>query len=1191
MAAQGSAQGGDSAHRFYISSPFLGLKKEREEAKKLITRRNHAYGDSYGGSPDPLVTTCQRDVRASDHYVLILGERYGTRRPEHGNKSVTELEFEAAVEAGLTLHAYFLGYCLDTRNGIERDPEALAALKAFQRRVSDHCVPVDCVDQEDGRSGPQVFTESITALAANPPPKPGERALGTASARHSYTPQEFQTWVERHQARLAKAFLGLPSVQARQVHVPLDVCLTLAGAAATEGPRLLVPGDLEPLLEKAGNHVLLLSGDGGAGKTSLGFAIARWWLEGEPGGVVRLPVLLETALAPGETVAERVRSWLRGQLAWMAGAAEADLAPELVEALLAAKRLIPIIDHLSELAPAAREQLLAALPPGLVVVTSRSDDDGFRERPLSRIVPQRIAVERLQAFFLDYLRRKGQGEALSDDDLMPAQAQLKRIVGDKPITVLLAQMFIDDVIANREEGLLAGSVPELMLSYVRRLDTPADPALRRRAGLEISEKVVQRALRVVALASHRQGPVGQPLFQPLEFSEAVARAALMAGEPTGLGLGREETEALLVYLIELRLLLQPGAAVGRLRFPLDPLADHLAAAEQFERLEEQALVEGAGVWEEFVASLEPRPHAERERMRGFLLALRDGAMEAQSKRQRVLAMPEDVPDRLAKLGFLDPEGERYRLALQRARKWMWELGVPVASERRDAIGKLAAMAAAQEDSERRAARDVASQRLARILSEVVPELQVERREEQQEAAVVLGLIGSETGVDALERLAREGEQPPELRRAALEALGLAAKRLGGKPSPLRERIVGLLEEQLRADALDLLVEGAEGWAEHDRRLPVLQGASRGLQLAASADLPLLGSGPRREVPMLTLTALKGGEGLRIRTEVVTRAVWRLPLPECAEVEPQQLELVVVPAGTYQLGSPPTEWGRQEVIDWLASNRDGCGDVDVEAERQVTLKPFALVRHPISQGQWRAVVEGVARMERDLEPTPGKATPESLWDTYAQPGELAVDSVSWLDCQEWLRRLNSWLTERWSELGGQGPAAQLALPSESQWEAACRARGPEAASQPFHFGDTLDGRWARYDSSVAFAAGRQTNQAKVKQPGTNGASGLVNRFGLAEMHGQVWEWCEDSWHPDPTGQGWPTDGLPWREEAMDLVERASGQRAWKLLRGGSWINDPHDARAAVRDGGRPDSLFTEVGVRPGCFSPPGRFLYT
>ena len=400
MAAQGSAQGGDSAHRFYISSPFLGLKKEREEAKKLITRRNHAYGDSYGGSTDPLVETCQRDVQASNHYVLILGERYGTRRPEHGNKSVTELEFEAAMKAGLTLHAFFLGFVSDARHGIERDAEVMEALAAFRRRVSDHCVPVDCVDQEDGRSGWQVFTESITALAANPPPKPGQEATGTTTAHRTYTPAELQAWVERHQVRLAAAFEALQAVRARRVHVPLEVRLALA-TGAEEASRLLAPADVAPLLESGGNHVLLLSGDGGAGKTSLAFAIARWWLVGEPGAVVRIPVLIETALAAGETVVDRVRAWLQGQLP---GAPEGDLEPELVEALLAGKRLIPIVDHLSELTPAAREQLLAALPPGLVVVTSRSDDDGFQERPLSRIVPQRIAVERLQAFFLDYLQ-------------------------------------------------------------------------------------------------------------------------------------------------------------------------------------------------------------------------------------------------------------------------------------------------------------------------------------------------------------------------------------------------------------------------------------------------------------------------------------------------------------------------------------------------------------------------------------------------------------------------------------------------------------------------------------------------------------------------------------------------------------------------------------------------------------------
>jgi hypothetical protein len=68
---------------------------------------------------------------------------------------------------------------------------------------------------------------------------------------------------------------------------------------------------------------------------------------------------------------------------------------------------------------------------------------------------------------------------------------------------------------------------------------------------------------------------------------------------------------------------------------------------------------------------------------------------------------------------------------------------------------------------------------------------------------------------------------------------------------------------------------------------------------------------------------------------------------------------------------------------------------------------------------------------------------------------------------------------------------------------------------------------------------------------------VNRWGLAEMHGQLQEWCADQWHRDPVG-------------------------------GGSWINDPHTCRAAMRNSNQPDNDITNVGIRPGCFSPPAPF---
>jgi formylglycine-generating enzyme required for sulfatase activity len=331
--------------------------------------------------------------------------------------------------------------------------------------------------------------------------------------------------------------------------------------------------------------------------------------------------------------------------------------------------------------------------------------------------------------------------------------------------------------------------------------------------------------------------------------------------------------------------------------------------------------------------------------------------------------------------------------------------------------------------------------------------------------------------------------------------------------------------------------------------------------------------------MLTLTALEEGSGLRIRTEVVEVPVWTLPLPGG-----ERLELVVVPGGEMQLGSPPTEHDRQSVMDWFAANRDGCRDgVDVEALRRVRLEAFALVRQPLSQGQWRAVVEAVGETEQGLDGAPGAAKPESLWDQHGQPGELAVDSVSWHQSREWLLRLNRWLQEQWQELGGSGEAPQLALPSENQWEGACRA----GAATPFHFGDTLDASWARYDASTTFGRGRKG--AKTKQPGLNGTSGLVNRWGLAELHGQVTELCEDSWHPNPVAEGHPEDGEPWREEDGDLVRRESGQRGWKLLRGGAWFSDPLSCRAAFRDSFRPANFNPFVGFRPCCLLPPGSLL--
>ncbi|MFM9101782.1 MAG: formylglycine-generating enzyme family protein, partial [Cyanobium sp.] len=550
-------------------------------------------------------------------------------------------------------------------------------------------------------------------------------------------------------------------------------------------------------------------------------------------------------------------------------------------------------------------------------------------------------------------------------------------------------------------------------------------------------------------------------------------------------------------------------------------------------------------------------------------------------------------------------------------------------QRRQALEQLAAMAAAG-GSEARAVQKEGTTPLNELLKAKACPLA-----DREDAALVLALIGAE---EPLRESLADTAAPVALRRRAAESLGLLSRRCGEQSQ--RQRIAEELEGWLRSEALDVRIEveldpatvdaamvqglveqaqrgvaegmqqamnagqlppdlgeeqlreifeqdvnrvvveqlqqqlwasgQAAGWKEHDDHLPLLQGASRGLQLAVSADLPLFGSGPGHVVPMLTLTALEEGEGLRIRTEVVEVPVWQLPLPGG-----EQLELVVVPAGNYEIGSPAGEEGR----DVYNQFRQQCEGVDVEALRPLSLEVFALVRHPISQGQWRAVVETVGPVERELEPAPGAAKLESLWEQHGQAGEIAVDSVSWNQSQEWLERLNRWLREQWQELGGGGEAPQLVLPSESRWEAACRGEcvGSEQQATPFHFGGTLDPCWACYDATTRpFGRGRRGN--KRKQPWVNGSSGLVNRLGLAELHGQLQEWCAGQWHPDPVAgalpDGGPLEGPDPRLATVPL------EREMKLLRGGAWNNTPHNARAAMRNGNHPDNDNNNVGVRPG-----------
>jgi formylglycine-generating enzyme required for sulfatase activity len=137
-----------------------------------------------------------------------------------------------------------------------------------------------------------------------------------------------------------------------------------------------------------------------------------------------------------------------------------------------------------------------------------------------------------------------------------------------------------------------------------------------------------------------------------------------------------------------------------------------------------------------------------------------------------------------------------------------------------------------------------------------------------------------------------------------------------------------------------------------------------------------------------------------------------------------------------------------------------------------------------------------------------------------------------------------------------------LPSEAQWEYACRA----GSTTPFAFGDTITPELANYDATNRYAEGPKGH---FRAETTDVASFPANAWGLHDMHGNVWEWCLDTWHG--SYEGAPTDGSPW----------LTGNDSRKLLRGGSWSHNPRYCRSAYRNHLQPVGAYAFVGFRVVC----------
>jgi formylglycine-generating enzyme required for sulfatase activity len=240
-----------------------------------------------------------------------------------------------------------------------------------------------------------------------------------------------------------------------------------------------------------------------------------------------------------------------------------------------------------------------------------------------------------------------------------------------------------------------------------------------------------------------------------------------------------------------------------------------------------------------------------------------------------------------------------------------------------------------------------------------------------------------------------------------------------------------------------------------------------------------------------------------------------------------LTMLKIPPGSFPMGSPEDEPQRLE--------REG-------PQHDVTLGSFFMAQTPITQAQWRAVA-GWQKLERDLDPDPSNF----------KGANRPVEMVSWFDALEFCRRLSQRTCQRYG------------LPSEAQWEYACRA----GSTTSFHFGATLTPELANYNGNHVYGNG---TKGTYREQTVEVASFAANGWGLHDMHGNVWEWCEDHWHDSYNFA--PGDDQPWHiPAAADLEPR--------LLRGGSWLNFPRLCRSAYRDDDRPDNRFNSIGFRVCC----------
>ena len=433
-----------------------------------------------------------------------------------------------------------------------------------------------------------------------------------------YHPRVLNAWVAAHIQATRAEFQKRETVRQRQVLVPVPVILDNNTIATLKGK------DLQPTFaQKRG--CLLIWEEGGAGKTSLACLIGKWAMSDNPEERIchhrMLPVLIESEL--NMKVAEGKQPFLetiRGQLQDLTDTAE-PIGEELLEQLLKQRRILVIVDHFSEMSEETQTAIrpeMPNFPVNALLVTSRLEEP-LGQVTKTEIKPLRIAGNRLSSFMESYLSQRQKCDLFSDTEFFNACIQLSTIAGDRNITVLLAKLYADQIIAKKEgttDGNLPDNIAELMLHYLNQLNRSVTEN-------KLSDFTVHKDAKIIAWECLK------PTYRPAAANRQNAIDAL----------GEENAESRLKYLEDkLRIIQTKGVAHDQIRFSLDPVAEYLAALHLLD-------INGKdeSKWQEFLQKADSQNSPEA--IKGFLLAVKDCYLDKIPGAKDTDFLPQEITSR------------------------------------------------------------------------------------------------------------------------------------------------------------------------------------------------------------------------------------------------------------------------------------------------------------------------------------------------------------------------------------------------------------------------------------------------------------------------------------------------------------------------------------------------------------------